>query len=186
MLALLLIMIGIFAAVCFCARRSFSARNCDCIIVLGAHIHPDGSMCRMLRYRCERALRAWRDGVAPVIIVCGGQCTNDPDAEAHFMRDYFIAQGVPQDRILCEDRSLSTYANFEFAGELMARNGLRTAAVVTSDYHLTRALWIAESMKMKVCGIPAASSGELTHMLKARLRETVSWMKYFWYRLRRK
>ena len=57
----------------------------------------------------------------------------------------------------------------------MAERGWTTAAVVTSDYHLTRALWIAADLGMQAVGAAAASPNRWGARLRAYGRETVSW-----------
>ena len=51
--------------------------------------------------------------------------------------------GVPRSAIVVEDKSTDTVENLNNAKAEMAARGLSTAIVVTSDYHLTRALWLA-------------------------------------------
>ena len=55
----------------------------------------------------------------------------------------------------------------------------RSAVIVTSDYHLQRALWIARDLGMEVCGAAARSNPMPVKRVKSRLRESVSWMLYF-------
>ena len=60
-----------------------------------------------------------------------------------------------------------------------ARREGRRAALVTSDYHLTRALWIARDLRLEVCGVAARGSRRLLPAMKARLNETMSWLLFF-------
>lgn len=171
--------LGVLLAVCICAGRSYPVKRSDCIIVLGAKVWPDGRMSHTLLFRCEKALEAWREGVAPRIIVCGGQTEGEPETEAAAMARWLEEKGVPSEDILREDKSADTRENLKNARAFMAGNGLNTAAMCTSDYHLTRAMWLAKGMGLDVCGLSAPTPLTLRSMVLSRLRETVSWVLYF-------
>ena len=205
---------GAFAAVCACARRrgresrdGCAARGAnlgvemknagpswrlvgppegtpDCLIVLGARVWPDGRMSETLRLRCERALALWRETGAPGIVACGGRGGDEPCAEAEAMRAFFMENSVPALQIVVDADSASTRANLVNARRIMAERGWTTAAVVTSDYHLTRALWIAADLGMQAVGAAAASPNRWGARLRADGRETVSWALYALRRLR--
>ena len=132
-----------------------------------------------LQLRCDEAYNAWRKGIARRIIVCGGQMNGEPRPHSEAMRDYLREKGVPADSILVENRSQNTVQNLQNARLIMEHRGFRRAALVTSDYHMTRALWIAHAEGMLVCGIPAPTPCNLRAHLRTRKRETVSWFLYF-------
>lgn len=169
----------VLLAVCVCARLKRACRRVDCLIVLGARVRPDGSLSRTLQSRCDAAADAWRRGVAESIIVCGGQGRDEPVTEASAMRACLLERGVPPDRVLEEGTSKNTIENLRNARRIMAERGMRRAALVTSDYHLTRALWIARDLRLEVCGVAARGSRRLLPAMKARLNETMSWLLFF-------
>ena len=171
--------LSVLTAVCVCAGRTWPPRDADCIVVLGAHVWMDGRMSNALTYRCEAALAAWERGLAGDIIVCGAQGRDEPETEAAAMRRWMIERGVPEDRVIAEDRSLNTRENLRNARAIMAQRGFRTAAVCTNDYHLTRALWIARDEGVDAVGIAAPSTRDIVSFVKGRLRETCSWILYF-------
>ncbi len=169
----------ILAAVIACAHLRRPVRRSDCIVVLGAKVHPDGRLSKTLRWRCERAWELWRDGLAGAVIVCGGRGGDEPCTEAFAMAAQLEELGVPRGRIHPEDKSVNTVENLRNAAGIMAAQGLRSAVIVTSDYHLQRALWIARDLGMEVCGAAARSNPMPVKWVKSRLRESVSWMLYF-------
>lgn len=171
--------LSVLTAVCVCAGIEYVPEPSDCIIVLGARVWPDGRMSDSLLYRCESALAAWQAGIAPSIIVCGGQGDDEPMAEAQAMADWLVANGVPADCVLLETESTDTRENLKNARVIMTENGFETAAVCTSDYHLKRALWIARDAGIEASGISAPSPRRPTTLVLGRLRETVSWVLYF-------
>ena len=64
------------------------------------------------------------------------------------MERYLVANGIPQDKIIKEDRSTSTQENFEFSKKLLDLRfgeGKYKAAYVTNGYHVYRAGVVAEN-----------------------------------------
>jgi len=173
----------VFTAVCICARMPRRAEKTDCLIVLGAKLNPDGSVKPTLKLRCDAAYDAWKQGMAGWIIVCGGQMAGEPRPHSEAMRDYLLSRGVPRESILVENQSQNTVQNLENAGAIMEEYGFRRAALVTSDYHITRALWIARAQGLRAGAVPAKTPGNLSAFLRTRKRETVSWFLYFMHRI---
>lgn len=95
------------------------------------------------------------------------------------MKRILCAQGVDEKAILLEKNSTNTVENLRNAREIMHRRQLRSAIVLTSDYHLTRALWIARALGIEARGIPAQGPLTPAHIFKSRVVETASWFKYF-------
>lgn len=174
----------VFLAVCVCARLPRSAGRADCLIVLGARVRPDGSLSQTLQNRCAAAAQAWRRGAAGVVIVCGGRGRDEPVAEATAMAACLRGMGIPDATVLEEGKSVNTIENLRYAKAIMDGFGLRSAAVVTSDYHLTRALWIARDLGLPARGISAHGPRRMHRILKARLTEAISWLLYFVRKLR--
>ena len=171
--------LSVLVAVCVSAGGQWTPAPSDCIVVLGAHVWMDGRMSNALTYRCEAALDAWRAGVAPVMIVCGAQGRDEPETEARAMRRWMIAQGVPEDAVIAEEDSRNTLQNLSNARAIMEARGFRTAAVCTSDYHLRRALWQARDVGLDATGIAAPSTKDPLSFARGRVRETCSWILYF-------
>lgn len=168
-----------FAAVCICALARRRNRDGDCLIVLGAKVRADGGLSQTLRLRCETALRLWKRGGWAGMILCGGRLPGEPYSEARAMRDFLTEGGVDADALILEDTSCNTVENLKNALVILRNRGWRRAAMVTSDYHLTRALWIARDLGMEVCGAAAPSPGGFRSFMLNRMREAASWLLYF-------
>jgi hypothetical protein len=85
--------------------------------------------------RLRQAAQDWRDGLAPFILVSGGNVhpAGTPFNEAFEMRRYLVDElGVPADCILVEPLALHTTTNLRNSARLMRRLGLSRAVVVTS------------------------------------------------------
>lgn len=182
---LLLLPFVLFGAVCICSVIPRRRERADCLIVLGARIRPDGQMSHALQYRCETALRLWREGLAKTIFLCGGQCTMDPCPEAGVMKAFFLENGVPAECLIVEDQSTNTIQNLRNAKAIMEERGCTCAAMITSDYHLTRALWIARDVGIDVWGIAAPSPHTPKGFIKTRSKEAASWLLYLRRKLKR-
>lgn len=173
------VLAGLVLAVQICAKKKRLARRSDCLIVLGAKVHPDGRLSHTLQFRCAAAAEAYRNGIASAVIVCGGQGEDEPVKEAEAMRAELMRLGVPEDAVLMEDASRNTRQNLLGAKALMEARRWKTCAVVTSDYHVQRALWIARDLGMDACGIPSKTARTWKRFCKTRFTESVSWIKYW-------
>ena len=111
-----------------------------CIVVLGFQLHADGSMAQELLGRCQTALAAAERYPRARIAVTGGGTAfqNRAATEAGVMAQWLRDQGIGEERILIEDRSLTTADNAVFTCELLRRDApeVKTLVIVSSDYHL--------------------------------------------------
>ena len=170
-----------FLFVCFLAYASVysrvrSSRKVDFVIVLGAGLRGS-RVPPLLASRLDRAKqvfdRAVRKGRSPLLITSGGQGPDEDIAESHAMASYLIERGVPEDRILREDKSTSTMENLTFSRELMV--GLRPnyrCLIVTNNFHAFRAALTAR--KAKVNGQVVGSRTAAYYWPTATIREFVA------------
>ena len=117
-------------------------------------------------------------GFAPRIIVSGGQGADEPISEAESMRRYLVALGMPNEVIKLEDKSTNTQQNMEYSKAIMDAEGYHSALIVTSDYHLWRALQLAQRAGISASGAGSRNSSTLLYTLKNLARETISWAKF--------
>lgn len=66
-------------------RLAYDPVPADAIIVLGARVYPDGNLSLTLSRRTQKGYQAWKEGLAPLLIVCGGQGADEPVSEAQAM-----------------------------------------------------------------------------------------------------
>ena len=78
---------------------------------------------------------------------------------------------------MAETASFNTRENLEYALAIMEHRGLSKALVVTSDYHVARALALCEQVGIDATGKGSPSKPE--YFLKNHFREGLSWVK-FW------
>lgn len=128
----------------------------DYIVVLGAQVREDGPGSILTR-RLAVALTYLQDNPDTVCVVSGGQGSNEPWSEARGMADWLIARGIPAERIVLEDASFSTDQNLKKCRALIPNDA--TVGIVTNNFHIFRALKIAEKYGFRdVCGMSAGMS----------------------------
>ena len=148
----------------------------DVIIVLGAQVKEDGTLSLQLQWRLDAAYDAWEKNHA-MIVTCGAQGANEPAPEALVMRDYLVQRGVQEEMILTEAASFNTRQNIRHAAQLLADYDARTVLIVTSDYHLPRAMALAEDEGLNATGLGAQTLPQ--YWLKNYGREALAWIKYW-------
>jgi uncharacterized SAM-binding protein YcdF (DUF218 family) len=171
--------LGLVGAVFLSEKAPRPLEKRDAIILLGARIMPDGELSTTVLHRVETALSLYRDGYAPLIIACGARGPDEPETEAGAMARWLTERGVPASAVVVEDASTDTIENLKFARAAMEARGLHTAIVVTSDYHLTRALWLAKDQGLHAIGAAAPGNITWSQRMAARFRESLSWINYF-------
>lgn len=149
-------------------------RESDVIIVLGAQVKEDGTPSVALERRLTAALESYQEK-PQLIIVCGAQGINEPRAEGDVMRDWLIEKGVRPEDVVAETASFNTRENLVYARAIMEHRGLSQALIVTSDYHVARALALCRQTGIAATGKGSPSKPE--YFIKNHFREGLSWIK---------
>ncbi|MBE6008407.1 MAG: SanA protein [Lachnospiraceae bacterium] len=123
----------------------------DCILVLGAGVRADGSPSHMLEDRLLTAIKLYENGAAPKILMSGDHGTEVYD-EVNTMKDFAIEKGVPSEDIFMDHAGFSTYESMYRAKDIFEA---KSVIIVTQRYHLYRAIYLAESLGLEACGVPA-------------------------------
>lgn len=120
-------------------------------IVLGAFVHPDGRLCDMLEDRVRTAVELYQRGKVKKLLMTGdhGQLNYD---EVNHMRQYAEKMGVPPEDIFMDHAGFSTYDSMYRAREIFCVN---SAVIVTQQFHLPRAIYIARTMGIDAKGLVA-------------------------------
>lgn len=133
----------------------------DYLIVLGCGLKSDGSPTPLLAGRIERALKFYREqidltGKAPLFVTSGGQGPDEVISESASMKAYLLEKGVPEEHILEEDRSTSTYENMFFSREIIRADGKTgQVAYATTNYHVFRSGLMARRVGLRAVGMGA-------------------------------
>jgi uncharacterized SAM-binding protein YcdF (DUF218 family) len=130
---------GVHMAIMNAAKQQ-PAQDADYMIILGAALWGE-EMSPSLRYRMDTALSYLKQNPRTKVIVSGGQGVGEDMPEAVAMQRFLLENGVPQERIIVEDRAQTTSENILFSKKLMKSN---QAVLVTNDFHILRAKLLAE------------------------------------------
>ncbi len=170
--------LGVVAMVVYRQNNLPPVGEYDAMIVLGAQVKPSGEPSLQLQWRIDAAAKAWKERRS-LIVVCGAQGGSEPAPEAHVMRDELIKQGVAAEDILMDDKSFNTRQNIANAVALLEGHDVDHVLVVTSDYHLARAMAIAEDAGLSASGVGAPTLQGLRPWVKNQGREGLAWIKYW-------
>jgi uncharacterized SAM-binding protein YcdF (DUF218 family) len=135
-----------------------TAQRSDAIVVLGARVEPDGQPGPDLQVRTMHAVGLFQRGLAPYFICTGGY-QNDRLSAASVACDLAISQGIPPDKVLLADGSMTTREDAVRAYDLMVANNWETAILVSHPLHLERARLLFEGMG--ITARPSPTSTEL-------------------------
>ena len=116
----------------------------DAVIVLGTVVIGDQPSTD-LKNRLDATLEYHENNPDALIIVTGGQATDENDSEASVMFKYLTNADISADKIVMEDRATSTIENFQYASEFMNDRGVSNPSIayISNDFHIFRAGMIA-------------------------------------------
>jgi len=126
----------------------------DVGIVLGASV-ARGEPSPVLAQRADVAIRLYRAGKVGKILVTGdnGALTHD---EVTPVRTYLTDAGIPAPDIFLDHAGFDTYSSIYRAKAIF---GASSATIVSQDFHLPRALFIARSLGLDAYGVVALGEG---------------------------
>lgn len=133
----------------------------DYIIILGCGIRDDGTLYPLLKGRADAAIKLYRDqleatGKKAVFVPSGGQGSDECMPEGAAIRRYLLEQGIPEEQIMTEERSLNTHQNMLYSKELIdGRTPEANVAFATTNYHVFRGGMLAAGVGMNADGVGA-------------------------------
>lgn len=128
-----------------------AAMDADCILVLGAGVREDGSPSLMLSDRLNSAIDLYRQGVSDRILMSGDHGRKDYD-EVNVMKQTAVEAGIPSAAVFMDHAGFCTYDSLYRAREIFQ---VRKVVIVTQEYHLYRALYLAKALGIDAVGVAA-------------------------------
>ena len=174
---LVLLWAAAFSALWIWGLAEGAGGEADVMIIPGSNVLPDGTPNTVLMARLETALARYRESPLP-IVCCGAQGPDEPMPEGEAMKAWLIGQGVPDGMVTAETHSFNTYENIGNALALLPQ-GARRALIVTSDYHVPRAVRIARAKGLEAVGLGSPVWLPLNR-LRGNTREILAWAKFLW------
>jgi uncharacterized SAM-binding protein YcdF (DUF218 family) len=113
------------------------AKTSDAIVVLGAAQYW-GKPSPVLRARLDHAVRLWRRGMAPRVVLTGGVGVGDTTSEAAVGRRYILSAGVPDSAILLETTGRTTKESLRSVAMMLRGSHSRTVILVSDPFHMLR------------------------------------------------
>jgi vancomycin permeability regulator SanA len=151
----------------------------DVAVVLGAGVRQDGRPSRILQGRLEVARDLFVAGKVRKILVTGS-----PESRGHsepvVMRDHLVRLGVPRSAMLLDEAGVDTWSSCRSAA---SEFGLRAATVVTTDFHLRRAVSLCRRAGIDAYGVghDAVADGLRRVSARGTRREILATIKAFWW-----
>ncbi len=140
----------------------------DCILVLGAGVY--GNKPRpMLEDRILTGIELYNNGVAKKIIMSGDHGQEDYD-EVNVMKSYAIDEGINSSDIFMDHAGFSTYDSIYRLKEIFE---VDKVVIVTQEYHLYRALYIAKELEIEAYGV-SANLRDYPGQFKREVREILA------------
>ena len=149
-------------------EKAAELEDVDCIIVLGCQVKDDGSLSHMLRDRLMRGLEVYEAGAAPKLLMSGDHGREDYD-DIGAMKNYAIENGVLSENVFMDHAGFSTYETVYRAKEVFEADKV---IIVTQEYHLYRALYIAEQLGVEAYGV----SSDLNTYAGQSMRDPRCWL----------
>ena len=164
LICMILFVVGVAAVaiINICMKRSVKDRiitqtqteeleGFDCIIVLGCGVRPSGEPSPMLHDRLKRGVALYECGAAPKLLMSGDHGTESYN-EVAVMKRYAVDNGVPPEDVFMDHAGFSTYETMVRAKEVFCAERV---LIVTQEYHLYRALYIAKAIGLDAYGVSA-------------------------------
>jgi uncharacterized SAM-binding protein YcdF (DUF218 family) len=135
----------------------------DAIVVFAGGVGESGKAGQGYEERVQYAVELYNKGYAQNLIFSSGYMY--VFEEPLLMKALAVALGVPEHAIILEDKARNTYENIKFISEILKKNRWKTILLVSSPYHMQRALLVAKkvSPEIKVLSTPIPNSRFYMH-----------------------
>ena len=131
-------------------EESAELSDIDCAVILGAGVR-DGKPTPMLRDRLLTVIELYKSGAAKKLIMSGDHGSEEYD-EVNIMKSFAVENGIPDSDIFMDHAGFSTYETVYRAKEIFEADNI---IIVSQEYHLYRALYIAKKLGVKAVGVSA-------------------------------
>ncbi len=123
----------------------------ETVMILGASVRQNKIMSNMLKDRANTAIEIYTTNKAEAILISrDGKEKNYNEVEV--VKNYLLEQGIPKEKILLDYFGFDTYDSLYRARDVF---GIKNIIISTQDFHLPRAIFIAQSLGLQAYGITA-------------------------------
>ena len=128
----------------------------------------------MLEDRLLEGIKLYQNGVSDKIIMSGDHGRNEYD-EVNIMKEYTTLKGIPSENIFMDHAGFSTYESIYRAKNIFQA---KKVVIVTQEYHLYRAIYIANRLGLEAYGV-GADPTQYAGAFKREVREILARDKDF-------
>ena len=177
--AALILFVGFVALRIYTYRNTVADVQADAAIVLGAAMWGE-ELSPVFRERINHALDLYRNGKVRKIIFTGGQGNNNEPTESSAARRYAVERGIPEEGILVEESSHTTYENLFYAKQVADAQHLKTVLIVSDPLHMKRAMVMARDIGLEAYPSPTPTTRyqSVGSQLKLLAHETYYYIGY--------
>jgi vancomycin permeability regulator SanA len=158
----------------YIVRNAVAPPRAAAVLVPGAAVWRGGRLSHILEDRAVTALYLYRKGAVKKILVSGDHGTRRYD-EVNALKKYFLERGVRPADLFLDHAGFDTYSSMARASRVFAARDL---VVVTQEFHLHRALYLARRSGLEARGVPA-DRRPYVNAARYRVREYFARVKAF-------
>lgn len=160
-----------------------TVQSAQYVIVLGGGL-KHGKLGKSAIERGKTAAEYMRVHPACRAVVSGGRGRRGDEAESTLLKQIIVASGIDKARVIEESQAYDTVENLQNSAMTIAKTeGIsiqevmkKEVVIVTSGYHLSRAVHIAKRLGYNTVGGEAAHT-PLSAVPRSYIRETAAWTK---------
>lgn len=169
-------------------RMSESARPADIIVVFAGGVGESGKAGEGYQERVKEAVNLYREGNAGQILLVSGYTYIFK--EGKMMKSLATSEGIPNSSILLEEQAATTFEYVTAVNKILQQRGWRSILLVSSPYHMRRAVWTWRKVAPEVTVIPvpvsqnqfyAHKGGASLEQIRGIIHEYLG-LAYYWIR----
>lgn len=150
----------------------------QCVMILGAGVSTSGTISDVARDRAEAALELYHQGKVEKVIISGDHGRRNYD-EVNSIKNYLkIIHHINDEDIFMDHAGFSTYESMYRGRDVFL---IKDVVVVSQEFHIARAVYIARKMGLNAVGFVAneiTPFTKITH-ISWKIRETLARVKSF-------
>ena len=105
-------------------------------VILGNKLKKNSKISNILKSRLDKCIEKYKK--KDIIIVCGGNTSNQKHTEAYVMKKYLIKGNIPEKSILKESKSISTKENIKFLSTIISKEKFSKFSIISSKTHIPK------------------------------------------------
>lgn len=176
LLAILFLWLIIHTAVIITDGLNDELAVVDAAVVLGNKVELNGQPSDRLQARLDKAVQLYEENYFNYIIVSGGTGKEGWD-EAEVMKNYLIAQGIPEASIIADPDGYNSYMTAENSKAIMDELDLHSVMVISQYFHISRTKLAFEKVGFETIASAHADIFDLRDVYST-LREFPAYYRY--------